>query len=49
MLADDFELMHKSAFVNAHVCDVQSAFFVKSPSKNDYVFTWKFDNYCREK
>ncbi len=54
MLADDFVLMHKSTFFDAHVCDVQSAFFVKSPSKNDRVFTGKFDpskvcNYCREK
>ncbi len=54
MLADDFVLTHKSTFVDAHVCDVQSAFFVKSPSKNDRVFTGKFDpskicNYCWER
>ncbi len=54
MLADDFVLTHKSAFVDAHVCDIQSAFFVKTPSKNDRGFTGKFDpskvcNYCWEK
>ncbi len=37
MLANEFELMHKSAFVNAYVRDVQSAFIIKSPSKNDCV------------
>ncbi len=54
MIDDKFVLMRKSTFVDGHVHDDQSAFFVKSPSKNDCVFTGKFDpskvcNYSREK
>lgn len=51
ILADEFVLTHKSVFADVYA---QTATVVRSPSKNDRVFSARFDpmktcNYCREK